>query len=622
MKKRYLSFYYIILLFILQVLAVFAGVSGVSASVNDFEFESFDADYYLTQDVEGVSHLRVAETVVALFPEYRQNKGICRQIPFTNQDGANITLRGLSEGNIVVTRNGVKEPIYSIEKEGDYYNVCTGTDEYVLGRQVYKFEYEYERVVTEFPEYQELYWDTNGNGAPQRFGKVTARVHLADMDWWTGESWCYVGRYGENGQNRCTITKMSDGAEFVAENLASYENLTFDVELKPGSFVVPEPEKNWILMVVLFVAIGICGLLLIRKVKKYQAAKEKRDFYNGYFVKPEYQPSRDYDVAEMAEIYIGDKKDAKIAVMLNMIVTRRIKLVRRDKRKWALEVVNLDGAGAEEKTILAILNGGDEVVDGDTIEMKSRTATSKLVGLARKYDKDLLSELKGDGLVESKYAIGDARAASGGWAGKIMGLLMLIVVFAGVALFFYGFLDDGGWLTGDVVGELWFVPVFAVMVAALAWVNGILGLRLKPYMELTRKGLEMSRYMDGLKLYIGMAEAERMKFLQSVDGADVSADGVVKLYEKLLPYAAVFGLEKSWMNELEEYCKVNELPEPEWCDGFSVTDALIASRLMNNYVRSSTVMSSSGGGASSGFSGGGGGGFSGGGGGGGGFSGR
>lgn len=129
--------------------------------------------------------------------------------------------------------------------------------------------------------------------------------------------------------------------------------------------------------------------------------------------------------------------------------------------------------------------------------------------------------------------------------------------------------------------------------------------------------------MDGLKLYIEMAEAERMKMLQSVKGADTSAEGIVKLYEKLLPYAAVFGLEESWLKEMKEYCEVEEIDQPDYLMTGIAASELI--RTMNNtasYVTTASTMSSSGGGSSSGFSGGGGGGFSGGGGGGGGFGGR
>ena len=186
-----------ILSLILVLVSALMPTGLAKASVQDFYFSDFIGDYYLSKDAEGVSHLKVVESVTAEFPQYNQNKGICRQIPFTNQNGANVTLSSLGRSDIKVTRNGVAEPIYSIEKENDYYNVCTGTDEYVLGTQVYTFEYEFQKVVTDFSDYQELYWDTNGNGSTQRFDQVTARVHFADEDWWTGESWCYVGSYGD-----------------------------------------------------------------------------------------------------------------------------------------------------------------------------------------------------------------------------------------------------------------------------------------------------------------------------------------------------------------------------------------------------------------------------------------
>ena len=161
--------------------------------------------------------------------------------------------------------------------------------------------------------------------------------------------------------------------------------------------------------------------------------------------------------------------------------------------------------------------------------------------------------------------------------------------------------------------------MIVVTVFAVAWFSG----EVKRYAAYTFKGLEMSCYMEGLKLYIGMAEAERMKMLQSVEGADTSPEGIVKLYEKLLPYAAVFGLEESWMNEMKKYCEVKEITEPDYLmTGIAVSEISRTMRMASDIARTSTVMSSSGGGSSSGFSGGGGGGFSGGGGGGGGFGGR
>ena len=603
---------------------IFTPISNTFASVQDFYFEDFTGDYYLSKDEKGISHLKVVESVTAVFPDYKQNKGICRQIAYTNQNGANITLPNLARDNIKVTRNGVAEPIYSIEKDSGYYNVCTGTDDYVLGMQVYGFEYEFDKVITDYGDYQELYWDTNGNGATQKFNKVTARVHLANEDWWTGESWCYVGRYGENGQDRCKTTKLEDGVEFTATKLSAYENLTFDMELKPGGFVVPEPEKNYAYVWMLMGLIVICIVAILLAVWKFIKTREKARYYKGLFVKPEYQPNAEYSLPEMAEIYIGKKKDAKVAMLLELVVKRKIELVRGEKRKWNINVKNLDGVGTEYTDLLAILNGGSQAKVRDVIELKSHTASSKLIVLKKAMEKKVTDDLEKDGLATNKWRYG---AKSGGFWNAVALTIMVAPVMIMIGVFILSVLDDALGLNGAyggvmVFAEYFYQVTFVVIVGTVLAVIWILG-EAKKYEAYTLKGLEMSCYMEGLKLYIEMAEAERMKMLQSVKGVDTSAEGIVRLYEKLLPYAAVFGLEESWLNEMKEYCKVEEIAEPDYLmTWIAVAELSRTIHMASDIARTATVMSSSGGGMSSGFSGGGGGGFSGGGGGGGGFGGR
>lgn len=616
----------------LKVLVILWGVIGgvfgganVFAGVNDFYFEDFTGDYYLSRAEDGTSRLKVVEKVTAIFPDYNQNKGICRMIPFTNQNGVNITLPKLTRENIRVTRNGQEEPIYSIEKDSNYYNVCTGTEEYVLGKQVYTFEYEFEKVVTDFNDYQELYWDTNGTGSSQKFNKVTARVHFVGevLDDFSGKSWCYVGKYGQSGKDRCSKTKTDDGVEFVASDLKAYENLTFDVELEADSFVVPEPTKNYTLVWIL-VGLGIIlGLLTILPIKSFIKATPKRKFYKGYFVKPEYQPSKDYTVAEMAEVYIGKTKNEKVAVLLNLIVKKKIELLKTGEKKkkgWRVKVLSLDGVEPEAMTMLAILNGGADVNEGDEVEIKAQTATSKLVALGNKFSREIIKELKDDELVEKKYSAGAGKITFGG---MITTLVVVAMISAGIFSTVYDEMVNNGVLTGFVVGKNWFLPVMLLMlaVAIVGW--SILYSLTGKYEVRTEKGLKASRYLDGAKLYISMAEADRLKMLQSVKGADTTNEGIVRLYEKMLPYAALLGLEDSWMKELEKYYKLDEVTEPEWHrSGFTVRDMYYASMLASSYSRSATTMSTGSGGSSSGFSGGGGGGFSGGGGGGGGFGGR
>lgn len=601
----------------------------VFAGVNDFYFKDFTGDYYLIKDADGISHLRVVESVTAVFPDFNQNKGICRQIPFTNQNGGNVTLPSLNRSNLKLTRNGVAEPIYSIDREGNYYNVCTGDDDYVLGEQTYVFQYEFIKVVTEFEkdgrEWQELYWDTNGNGSLQRFDSVTARVHFENPEVYTGESWCYVGKYGESGQDRCTITKISDGLEFAAKNLTRNENLTFDIELRAGSFVVPGPEKNYTYVWLTVLVVVVCSCVTTRFVWKFVKTRDKARYYNGLFVKPEYQPSDKYRLTEMAEMYMGKKKDVKVAMLLEMVVNGNIALKKGEKKKWSIIVKDVIGLGREDVTLLEILNGGDSVKDGDEIEVKRRSATSRLVALRKVMEDRILSNLKSDGLVEKNYHL---RTSSGSTAMNVLAMVIVMVpVIIMLAMMALSFIDDVFDLSAaygqEMVFETYFYRTnFAVIVITVI-ICALLSGATQRFATRTKEGLKAARYMDGLKLYIEMAEAERIKFLQSVETADVSAEGIVKLYEQLLPYAAVFGLEESWMNEMRKYCEVKDVAEPDYLmQGIIISDLTRGLHTASTIATTSTVMSSSGGGSSSGFSGGGGGGFSGGGGGGGGFSGR
>lgn len=614
----------------LALLIVVLIPTNVFASTENFYFEDFDADYYITKDSDGVSRMKVVESFTTVFPDFKQNKGICRMIPFTNQNSANVTIDNLTRNNITVKRNGEPEPIYSIDKDSNYYEICTGDDNYVIGTQVYSFEYEFVRVATDFVDYQEIYWDTNGTGWLQKFNKVTARVHFADGEVakaFDGGKWCYIGKYNSKGSNRCEISELSDGWQFSVVGLDRFENLTFDVEFKPNSFVVPEPIINYLLLWITVLLSLVCVLIIILTIRKCMKQKGKRKFYKDYFIKPEYQPHNTYSISELTEIYIGKKHDSKIGVMLDMLVNKQIKLIKDEvkNKKWKIEIVDYDAINEEGIILLKILNNGSEIKQGDVIDIKQHMASYKLQELGNKYERKILAKLKAHDLVEGKYIYGLSSGTS------IVGSLIVAFCFGflGLAMIIgmIGAIHEDLSIVGILFGEDFLPYVNAVIIGVTLFAVLVLRSVNKKYEIRTPEGLEASRFMDGLKMYISMAEADRLKFLQSVDGVDVSNDGIVNLYEKLLPYAAIFGLEKSWMKELEKYYKIDEISEPDWYrSGLNSSDMFTLMSRTTRYANYSTHYSSSyssgGGGFSSGSSGGGGGGFSGGGGGGGGGHGR
>jgi uncharacterized membrane protein YgcG len=126
---------------------------------------------------------------------------------------------------------------------------------------------------------------------------------------------------------------------------------------------------------------------------------------------------------------------------------------------------------------------------------------------------------------------------------------------------------------------------------------------------LTEKGVAMRDYLKGLEMYMKLAEAERIRTMQSPEGAaklpglDVTdTKQLVKLYERLLPYAIVFGIEKAWA---EQFAALYQEP-PEWYGGNwqSFNAGVFAASLGSFTTSTSNTFSPPNSSSSSGFSGG------------------
>lgn len=134
----------------------------------------------------------------------------------------------------------------------------------------------------------------------------------------------------------------------------------------------------------------------------------------------------------------------------------------------------------------------------------------------------------------------------------------------------------------------------------------------------TTEGVAVKEQLLGLKMYMETAEADRIKMMQSPNApyAQNAAEPVrnVELYEKLLPYAVVMGVENEWSKQFEGLYR----QPPDWYSGnySTFSTVYLASSIGSNF--SSAMNRAYAPPKSSGSSGFGGGGFSGGGGGGGG----
>ncbi len=638
-----ISFYCITLIMICQC---FFAVSPVSAYtytskytkfIDNLYIEDFTADYYLSKASDGTSRLKVVETLNVEFDEPYTSHGLTRVIPFTNQDGKNLTMASDSSLDLRLWRNGKEEKPYKIEPGNGFFTVYIGSENaYVSGKQEYKLEYEFRNVITGFTEdgrsWQELYWDTNGNDWKQKFGSVTARVHFEDPDIakaYQDQSWCYVGSYGKKGEDRCNIKTINDGIEFSAKDLTRGENLTYVLEFQADTFQVPGKTKSYLYVIIAGVAGGVVLFLIICTLRARKKVANKRKFYEGYFVKPEYAPPHDYTVGEMYENYIGKGKKGsnKVATLMELAVQHKVELVKlekdsklgRKKTQWQINVKSVD-LSPEEEIVLKILNGSKKNLSiGQEIIIKKHTATNELIELGSSYSTKTQENLFKAGLLESTQNPKTKKLKAGK---NPCDFVITISILLGIAGFFIMmiFIPDEEKSYLDIVGGagLYIVTLLCYIVSIIAIICWCA--QISKIASHTEKGLEYSRIIEGLKLYIEMAEKERIEFLQSVDGADVSHQGIVKVYEKLLPYAVMFKLEESWIKEMAKYYEYSDVSTPAWYIGvgaFSANDFSSALSSASSYIASTAAHSTTSN-SSSGSSGGGGGGFSGGGGGGGG----
>jgi hypothetical protein len=190
---------------LLTALAIPLGLAAPAhAGVDDFSFRSFDAVYRLSADADGRAVLRTTETLVAEFPDEDQNRGIRREL-VEDFDGHPTGLRVLS-----VTDAAGNPRAYDSESDDGALVLTIADDAYVRGEQTYVIDYEQRDVIRPYDDTgaDEFYWDVNGLGWAQPFGRVTATVEIAPtlLPRLTGGADAASGPAGSDGPAEITRT--------------------------------------------------------------------------------------------------------------------------------------------------------------------------------------------------------------------------------------------------------------------------------------------------------------------------------------------------------------------------------------------------------------------------------
>jgi len=578
-------------------LALFLVPSAAHASTQDFTITSFNGDYYVSRANDNVAELKVVEKIVAQFPDYDQNHGIERAIPQSYQNhSVELNVQSVTDGN------SYNLPYKTSTSNGNLVLRIGDANTYVHGQQTYVITYTMRGVSFNLNDHDEFYWDINGDQWQQPFYQVAARIHIPVnlVSALQDRTACYVGTRGSTDSSNCigNVSNDSDGGKTFTFNTLSTvdvgQTMTTVLAFNNGTFanysMSPAAIRQLLINIAEFLALPIAAALFIFIGWR----RNGRDAKGSGVIVPQYLPPKDLSVlasnAVLTEKFVPK---AVSATIIDLAVRHYIKVYEVQKQKmvgtttdYELELIKApDDLRDEEQQVVKMLFAVIQIGSRVQLSDLKRTLAQQSQQLGKSVNKQLA--------VDGYFRTAPERAR-------------LPYLIAGIVCYAVGFFLLSGNLSLFVGFSLF------VAGAVLHFGSFIMAAR-------TAKGAAIKDYLLGLKMYIKMAEAERLKVLQSPHGELTEKINVndttqlIKLYEKLLPYAMLFGLEKDWARKM---AGLYQQP-PDWYYGSATFNAVwFASSLgsfSNNAATAFAPPSNSG---SSGFGGGAGGGGGGGGGGG------
>lgn len=562
------------------------------ADVNDFVIESFEADYTLTSsDKQG--QLRAVETIVVNYSD--QNHGILRALPDHYKKH-----RLQTKIESVTSATGAPAQYTTYSSNSNTVLKIGDPGKTVTGRQSYTIAYTMRNVISFYPGHDEFYWDINGDQWQQSANRVSVVLRLPqglNFDR-SHETLCYTGSFGSTNQD-CTIELDREGRRVIVhttKELQGYETLSIVVGFEKGYF---EPSawqdtlgEYWGTILRLTVPFLLIGGLAWRHWRK-----NGRDAKGRGTIVPEYEAPDKLKPIEAGTIadFRTDNRDITATIIdlairgyLKIIESTKVRKLRKDLKVYSLRLEKTDFSqlnSFETKVLKGIFAKQEK---GEEIDLA--TLKYKLMSTATELRKDVKKHLVSAGYLRKTPLSTTLR---------FFGLLAL------------------AYLVCIVLSAIWQDAASKVGIGA-ATVAVVIFLILLP--SRTPKGVAAKESILGLKLYLETAEKKRLEKLQSPDAPYMPKSHepkrTVELFEKLLPFAMVLGVEQAWAAQFENIYKT----PPDWYQGnWSTFSAVYLTSSLNSGVQSAvnTAFSSPSSSSGSGFSGGGSGGGGGGGGGGG-----
>ena len=534
---------------------VFAGSAVAEESddnVENFQFSRWDLTYDLGLDDQGRAQADVTEELVAEFPQTDQNRGIVRALPLRYQ-GAPAEPQDIS-----VTDGAGNTVPFETEHENGFKTILVGDDSFVHGSQTYVINYTVDDVMHATEEADEFYWDLVPVDRQQPIDDVTAEITLDSTlsSALTGSSACYLGTPGDSRD--CSIESSGDEhASFTIaeEDLSRGNGITAAIGVEAGTVTQPsERQDNFMLDGVPLLLVGAALLLsaggaaaVLAMVRRHR--RDTTQSSTRYGIPAGMNPL-------LAKWLTGKANEPIVAMILHLAVHGVLRIEEPEKQTDKKsdpqpELRLVDPQLATDPLETQLLEGlFPGLVPGATFAFpKDSKAFTKA---AQKVE-----QASGEAVLERGYQrkVRHGKAALSGW-------LSLVLLIPTVVLLIMGASRDNT-VTTVLSVVLGLLSLMFILICVFR------------HRVLTPQGAATRRQLEDIHQMMEASETDRLEMMQSYAHAtrtptaahDELSGEIIELYDRLLPYAVLFGMPEDWSEALASAYQHHHFPAPFWYPG-------------------------------------------------------
>ena len=555
------------------LVAVWFLPSVVFARQPSLEEKIIDYDVEITIRTDATA--RVSERIKYRFPPETRKSGIFRDIPLKYKTSPFGT-RWLKIKDISVRDDQGAAYDFTAKRRRGVLRLKIGDpDTFVSGIKIYEISYTVFGAINYFDEYDEFYWNAIGT----EWSVPIERTRVAITAPAPERAECFVGREGATDACR----RVGDSLLFTGGSLYPGNGMTVVVGMPVGTVagqsLATKAANIWRKYGAGLLPLAV-WVLMHRRWRKYG-----KDPAGKKTVVPQYAPPEGLTPGEVGTVVDEQVHSREIAATIVDLARRGYMKIRRIPPKGLLKKFS----------------------SADYEFVRLREADDDLASWERELFEGLFTLGRSEDSPAERVKISDIRGKFAPVAEKAKSKLYSQTVRK--RFFFKNPSAVRGWyLAGAfvIVVAAQFIPILSVVLALLAsaaivaaygWVMP----------KRSRRGVALRRHILGLKMYMTVAEKDRLAFHNAPEKNP-------QIFSDLLPYAIALGLERQWTAQFADILR----QPPEWYESapgtFVAADFVGDIGAMSSAIAGATIAKASSG--SSGFSGGGvGGGFGGGGGG-------